>query len=133
MSSTPVSSKPEGTGPGSDNKDPEKTGIPPVVELPSETSSDDLHFAARKDELLPDDGDEKRQIVGYDAGLMRARALLSSVEENKLLRRIDWRLIPLLSVMYMIKSVDAINVGQVLPQNYHSVGFGRSINSTKQC
>lgn len=114
MSSTPASPKPTGTGSESDRKDREKAETSPVIEIPSETSSEELHFASRKDELLPDEDNEKRQIVGYDAGLMRARALLSSVEEKKLLRRIDWRLIPLLSIMYMVKSVDAINVCQVL-------------------
>lgn len=49
-------------------------------------------------------------ITGYGASMMRARATLSSDEEKKLLRRIDWRLIPLLSIMYMVKTIDASNV-----------------------
>ncbi|KAJ5193992.1 Glucose/ribitol dehydrogenase, partial [Penicillium cf. griseofulvum] len=49
-------------------------------------------------------------IPGYDAILMGALATLSSAEEKKLLRRIDWHLIPLLAVMYMLKSVDFTNV-----------------------
>ncbi|KAM0080734.1 hypothetical protein ACKRZS_007111 [Fusarium odoratissimum] len=49
-------------------------------------------------------------IVGYDGELMGARTRLSSQQEKKLLRRIDWHLIPLLSVMYMVKSIDAANV-----------------------
>jgi hypothetical protein len=49
-------------------------------------------------------------IPGYDATLMRARATLSAAEEKRLLRRIDWHLIPLLAVMYMLKSVDYSNV-----------------------
>lgn len=59
------------------------------------------------DEPLPKSGDF---IPGYDADLMQARATLSSEEEKKLLRRIDWRLLPLLSLMYMLKSVDFSNV-----------------------
>jgi len=113
MTSPAASPKPEGTGTGSANRGPEKPDISPVIEIPSETSLGELHFAARKDELLPDEEDEKRQIVGYDATLMRARALLSSAEEKKLLRRIDWHLIPLLSIMYIVKSIDAINVSEV--------------------
>lgn len=58
------------------------------------------------DELLPKSGD----IPGYDAELMQARATLSSDEEKKLLRKIDWRLLPLLALMYMLKSIDASNV-----------------------
>ncbi|OOQ88394.1 pantothenate transporter [Penicillium brasilianum] len=53
---------------------------------------------------------EAELIPGYDADLMSARATLSSAEEKKLLRRIDWHLIPLLAVMYMLKSIDFTNV-----------------------
>ncbi|KAJ5608187.1 hypothetical protein N7537_004806 [Penicillium hordei] len=53
---------------------------------------------------------EEEVIPGYDATLMDARATLSAAEEKKLLRRIDWHLIPLLAVMYMLKSVDFTNV-----------------------
>jgi hypothetical protein len=53
---------------------------------------------------------EAELIPGYDANLMSARATLSSTEEKKLLRRIDWHLLPLLAVMYMLKSVDFTNV-----------------------
>lgn len=59
------------------------------------------------DKLLPESGEF---IPGYDANLMQARAALSYEEEKKLLRRIDWHLIPLLAIMYMLKSVDFSNV-----------------------
>jgi hypothetical protein len=35
---------------------------------------------------------------------------MSSADEKRVIRRIDWRLIPLLSVMYMVKSIDFTNV-----------------------
>lgn len=54
--------------------------------------------------------DDSDSISGFDAALMGARVALSNVEEKKLIRRIDWRLIPLLSLMYMLKSVDYSNV-----------------------
>lgn len=54
--------------------------------------------------------DDSDSISGFNAALMGARVTLSNVEEKKLLRRIDWRLIPLLSLMYMLKSVDYSNV-----------------------
>ncbi|KAA8642883.1 hypothetical protein EYZ11_007795 [Aspergillus tanneri] len=53
---------------------------------------------------------DQRLIPGYDANLMRARAALSSDEEKQVLRRIDWHLIPLLAVMYMVKTIDSNNV-----------------------
>lgn len=36
---------------------------------------------------------------------------LGAREERKLLRRIDWRLLPLLAAMYVVKTIDAQNVG----------------------
>ncbi|KAF5649335.1 glucose ribitol dehydrogenase [Fusarium sp. NRRL 52700] len=61
-------------------------------------------------ESLPSSDDINDHIVGYDGRIMGARTRLSSQQEKKLLRRIDWHLIPLLSVMYMVKSIDASNV-----------------------
>ncbi|EWY84106.1 hypothetical protein FOCG_15932 [Fusarium oxysporum f. sp. radicis-lycopersici 26381] len=61
-------------------------------------------------ESIPSSDDINDNIVGYDGRLMGARTRLSSQQEKKLLRRIDWHLIPLLSVMYMVKSIDASNV-----------------------
>ena len=54
--------------------------------------------------------DDSDSISGFNAALMGARVTLSNVEEKKLVRRIDWRLIPLMSLMYMLKSVDYSNV-----------------------
>jgi putative SOS response-associated peptidase YedK len=68
-----------------------------------------VHYVARDQSgHLPEY--EAELIPGYDANLMGARATLSSAEEKRLLRRIDWHLIPLLAVMYMLKSVDFTNV-----------------------
>jgi hypothetical protein len=68
-----------------------------------------VHCVNRNGDHTPESFDEEL-IPGYDPTLMRARATLSSAEEKKLLRRIDWHLIPLLAVMYMVKSVDFTNV-----------------------
>lgn len=71
---------------------------------------DHIHFVSRSD-LLPDYEDSKESsITGYDVDLMRARASLSSEEEKKLLRQVDWRLLPLLAVMYAVKTIDFQNV-----------------------
>ncbi|KAJ5502245.1 hypothetical protein N7463_005119 [Penicillium fimorum] len=68
-----------------------------------------VHYVNRNGDDTPESFDEEL-IPGYDATLMRARATLSSAEEKKLLRHIDWHLIPLLAVIYMVKSVDFSNV-----------------------
>ncbi|KAG4423744.1 hypothetical protein IFR04_003169 [Cadophora malorum] len=68
-----------------------------------------LHVVQRSDVIPEYDGSEEN-ITGYDADLMRARASLSAEEEKKLLRRVDWRIVPLCAVMYAVKSIDASNV-----------------------
>ncbi|KAI9034958.1 pantothenate transporter [Aspergillus affinis] len=77
-------------------------------ELPN-PGKQNVHYVSRnEDGSLP--AYDERFIPGYDANLMQARATLSSDEEKKLLRRIDWHLIPLLAVMYMVKTIDSNNI-----------------------
>lgn len=81
-----------------------------TVPLPTPRGNN-LHFVDRAGVDGPgrfEDG----LISGYNETLMRARVTLSSADENKLLRRIDWHLIPLLAVIYMLKSVDFTNVSR---------------------
>ncbi|KAF5235626.1 hypothetical protein FANTH_11645 [Fusarium anthophilum] len=83
-------------------------------ELPDSSSGEPpikQHYnTVTRGESIPTSDDVNENIVGYDGRLMGARTRLSSQQEKKLLRRIDWHLIPLLSVMYMVKSIDASNV-----------------------
>jgi hypothetical protein len=76
--------------------------------------SNHLHFVSRGYALPSSDATSDDQIVGYDSSLMRDRTLLRSDEERRLLRRIDWHLLPLLAAMYMVKTIDAANVGRIL-------------------
>ncbi|KAJ4258054.1 hypothetical protein NW762_008194 [Fusarium torreyae] len=69
-----------------------------------------LYSTVARGDNLSSSEDVRDNITGYDNALMKARANLSSQDEKKLLRRIDWHLIPLLAVMYMVKSIDASNV-----------------------
>ncbi|KAE8389547.1 major facilitator superfamily domain-containing protein [Aspergillus alliaceus] len=84
------------------------TGNATIAET-STPGKGNVHYVNRAEsDPLPEY--EGELIPGYDANLMRARATLSSAEEKKLLRRIDWHLIPLLAVIYMLKSVDFTNI-----------------------
>lgn len=89
----------------------EKTELTAITSPVGEkyVGADHLHLVPRT-EVLPEYDDSQSQITGYDPTLMRARATLSSDEEKKLIRRIDWHLLPLLAVMYMVKTIDASNV-----------------------
>jgi hypothetical protein len=82
----------------------------------SEGEKGHIHFVPRSDALL-DDTISNDAITGYNPILMRARATLSSENEKKVIRKMDWRLIPLLSVIYMIKSIDATNVRSSGPKH----------------
>lgn len=101
----------------------EKKASPRVIDVKSNqspisgnedplTQNNDLHYVSRNEDSSLHEYDGET-IPGYNADLMRARASLSSVEEKKLLRRVDWHLIPLLAVIYMVKSVDFTNVCQL--------------------
>ena len=104
MSSTGVEDSPET---GSSEKggfvNSSKSPEPPL-------QSNHLYFASRGEAAPPYDVTPNDEIIGYDSSLMRDRTLLSNDEEKRLLRRIDWRLLPLLAAMYMVKTIDAANV-----------------------
>ncbi|KAH8195211.1 hypothetical protein TruAng_010629 [Truncatella angustata] len=86
-----------------DNHDYEGHG---PASLPiDDAGNEKIHVAARN-ETLP----EYSNTHGYNPALMSARTTLSADEEKKLLRRIDWHLIPLMAVIYCVKTIDASNV-----------------------
>jgi hypothetical protein len=75
-----------------------------------------LHYVRRGQEVA-DDALSTDSIVGYEAEQMRARALLTYDEEKKLLRRIDWHLMPLLAIAFLLKNIDSANVSNVRIMN----------------
>lgn len=82
----------------------------PIVETTVEevpVDEDHIHIVPRGD-VLPSSAQDGT--AGYD---VHARASLSSAEEKKLMRQVDWRLLPLLAVMLMLKSMDTNNVRSV--------------------
>jgi hypothetical protein len=72
-------------------------------------ASHELHFA-RRGEALAEASSSQESIEGYDPELMSGRTLLTAEEEKKLLRRIDWRLMSLCSLIFMFKNLDSNNV-----------------------
>jgi hypothetical protein len=53
----------------------------------------------------------------YNSTATNLSSSFTGAEEKKLLRRIDWHLLPLLAAMYVVKTIDAQNV------SYLSYGF----------
>lgn len=80
----------------------------------SEDDKGKLHYVRRGQEIDDHDTD---LIAGYEADHMRARALLTSEEEKKLLRRIDWHIMPLCAIAFLLKNIDANNVSNARIMN----------------
>jgi len=76
------------------------------------SNKENLHFVSRNEPLSGTYGLQEG-ITGFVPSLMAARAVLSRDEERKLLHKIDYRLIPLLSLLYMVKTIDAANVRDI--------------------
>lgn len=75
-------------------------------------------FVALTDSPVPssDHGSQENKLekgAFYDGAASDIGSTLSSADEKKLLRRIDWRLLPLLAAMYVIKTIDAQNVSRL--------------------
>lgn len=64
---------------------------------------------AKRGELLDDN--DFSTAGGVDTARMRARALLTVDQEKKLLRRMDWHIMPLCALMFLMKNLDSNNVG----------------------
>lgn len=82
----------------------------PNYELTAPTTQDaskTLHFVKRG-QLLNENS--LASISGFEAERMRARALLTAKQERKLLQRIDWHIMPLCALMFLMKNLDATNV-----------------------
>jgi hypothetical protein len=71
-------------------------GVEPQIE------QNGLHVARRGD--LVDSDIDSSDIQGFDTNRMRARTLLTTEEEKRLLRRIDWHIMPLCS--FMVSSLE---------------------------
>ena len=92
-----------------------------TVSADSFSPSDDggkheLHLVQRGGNVVESDIDET-SIQGFDTDRMAARTLLTADEEKKLLRRIDWHIMPLCSFMFMLKNMDADNTSNARIMN----------------
>ncbi|KAJ5639955.1 uncharacterized protein N7484_007817 [Penicillium longicatenatum] len=78
--------------------------------------SHELHFVRRGEELA-ESSLSLESIDGYDSELMSGRTLLTAEEEKKLLRKIDWRLMTLCSLIFMFKNLDSNNASNARIMN----------------
>ncbi|KIW23996.1 uncharacterized protein PV07_09736 [Cladophialophora immunda] len=90
-----------------------RSSTPVVSEARGATT---IHVVPRGEEVA-DDSSLENEIVGYDAERMKARTLLTEAEERKLMRRVDWHLMPLCSIMFLLKNMDYQNAANARIMN----------------
>mgnify|MGYP001658347501 CR=1 FL=1 len=95
------------------SKDFGRTTATDLVSTTDSAIDHELHFV-RRGEPLAEASSSQESIDGYDPDLMSGRTLLTAQEEKKLLRKIDWRLMTLCSLIFMFKNLDANNVRIVI-------------------
>ncbi|PON27785.1 hypothetical protein TGAM01_v203552 [Trichoderma gamsii] len=89
------------------------------VNTPIISHENKIHYAKRGETISQLPVDEA--IDGFQADSQGARTLLTAEEEKKLLRRIDWHLMPLCSLIFMFKNLDSDNVSnaRIMNQGTH--------------
>ncbi|KAL4934623.1 major facilitator superfamily domain-containing protein [Aspergillus undulatus] len=104
-----VASKPLGTSTATDIAPTAGSGSDSDSSANANTAANnELHYAKRG-EALAEASSSQESIDGYDPELMSGRTLLTAEEEKKLLRRIDWRLMSLCSIIFLFKNLDSNN------------------------
>ncbi|KPI41108.1 putative transporter [Cyphellophora attinorum] len=78
------------------------------------TKDADVTFA-RRGEVIDDAAGQDAD--GFDAERMRGRALLTAEEEKALMRRVDWRMMTICSILFLLKNIDADNISNARIMN----------------
>lgn len=101
------------------------TAVQPVSDSTSERASNEvpetskatnnLTFARRGEEL--DDTIVGNDVDGFDAERMRGRSLLTAEEEKALMRKVDWRIMTVCSLLFLLKNIDADNISNARIMN----------------
>ena len=92
-----------------ESKDFGRTTATDIAIVSEGDANHELHYV-RRGEAFEDGSSIQDSIKGYDPDLMTGRTLLTVEEEKKLLRKIDWRLMTLCSLIFMFKNLDSNNV-----------------------
>ncbi|UPX17248.1 uncharacterized protein EKO05_0007614 [Ascochyta rabiei] len=99
----------------------DKTGGLAAVSASVQEPQNGFHYARRGsavDEVVL----ASNAIDGFEDEIMHARTLLTAEEEKKLMRRVDWRLMTLCSIMFLLKNIDADNVSNARIMNKGTPG-----------
>jgi len=91
---------------------PSETSIPVDTSSSHDIKTANITFAQRG---VTDDEDTATQTEEETA--RRNRTLLSAQEEKALLRRIDWRIMTICSLLFLLKNIDADNISNARIMN----------------
>ncbi|CAH0048191.1 unnamed protein product [Clonostachys solani] len=97
----------------SDSHPPSETGDRNAESSAGKPSG--LTYARRGEEV--DDATVAQGVDGFDAERMRDRALLTAEEEKKLMRRVDWRIMTVCSLLFLLKNLDSDNISNARIMN----------------
>jgi hypothetical protein len=93
---------------------PSETSTPDNVLSPQDTKSASITLAQRG--IIDDDHDDTN-VQTEEETVRRNRSLLSAQEEKALLRRIDWRIMTICSLLFLLKNIDADNISNARIMN----------------
>lgn len=107
--------------PDVDGKAPAVQDVNPALDSGSDTArKDDEAHTPAAGVTLARRGEEVSSVSdveGFDAARMRDRALLTAEEEKALMRRVDWRMMTLCSMLFLLKNIDADNISNARIMN----------------
>ncbi|KAF0316120.1 hypothetical protein GQ607_016658 [Colletotrichum asianum] len=90
----------------------------PTQSLPDHgepSKADGLTFARRGEQV--DETTAVSDVSGFDANRMLARSLLTAAEEKALMRRVDFRVMTICSLLFLMKNIDADNISNARIMN----------------
>jgi hypothetical protein len=85
----------------------------PSVQVPA--TSEGLTTFRRGEQV--DDATASKAVDGFDAAQMRDRSLLTAEEEKALMRRVDWRIMTICSLLFLMKNLDSDNISNARIMN----------------
>lgn len=90
----------------------EKTVHSPETTMDSKGQEDRLEFAAQP---ISSDESSGEELVTVEKGYTDVIAELPQEEKKRILRKVDYRLIPILTLLYLVAFVDRSNMDKCIP------------------
>ena len=103
--------------------DPEKAQQPHATSPAASTYSDEKGHASQVERVSAEGGARAEEKV--ETPLYNAHIDVSEVDEKKLLRKLDWYLVPWLSFLYLLSFLDRTSIGNAKVGAYSSCGCER--------